>query len=449
MDIYRINDRRQRFNSPGFQRNNGKDGQRQSGLATQLLTKKNRQNPFLSTASYPMMTVPDVVRVYEDYQGCFALERDVPSVLRSINESKMSAIARLALKRNNFRIQGWRARKLDGGSRNPVTLGLYRFEGIGSDYNEWLDWSIILKVIQSPANLGYENLGEGDNQAHWNYWKRELLLYQSGWTELLPEGIAAPHCYEAMEIQGNIAGIWMEDVNDSFAGNWPLHRYALAARHLGRLNGIYISRRELPTFSWLSRQRTRQWLSSIPWQEFQWDHPLVWQQYPNPEIDSFRCMLQDNGRFLAKLEQVPKTICHGDTYPTNFSSRRSPRNQEQTVALDWSQVGIEPLGDDLGQLVYGTYQNLRGYRLQDISETLFTSYVNGLQDSGCRVDTQLVRFGYAASAAFRVGLNKLVLLNEQMKREDDFMPHSVNHPIISEPFESVMADEAYRLLDKT
>ena len=447
MDVYKITDRRNRFNSSGYNGYIGKLGQGQYSASSRSLDRKYSSSPSINTASYPVRVVPDLDRIYEDYQGCFALEKDIPSVLRSINESNMSAIIRKALNRNNFRIQGWRARKLEGVKGNPVSLGSYRFEGVGVDRNEWLDWSIILKLIQSPSNLGYDNFGEEGDQTHWNYWKRELLLYQSGWLEQLPEGIRAPRCYDAVEMPGNMGGIWLEDVNDSFSGTWPLHRYALAARHLGRLNGIYTSRRELPSFPWLCKQRTRQWLGSISWQDFPWDHPLVWQQTPNPELDSFRSMLQDNERFLAKLDQVPRTICHGDTFPTNFISRHLPRNQEQTVAMNWSQAGIEPLGDDLGQLVYGTCMNLKGYRLRDISETLFTSYVNGLQDSGCRVDTQLVRFGYTASAAFRVGLFKLVQLSEQIKREEDCLPHAINHPLITEPFESVMATEAYRLLD--
>jgi hypothetical protein len=446
MDVYKINDRRQRFTTSGYQGYLGREGQRQYGINTHT-QGKNFRNITLTTPNYPVMNVPDSVRIYEDYHGCFALESNMPSALRSINESKMSTIVRQALNRSNFRIQGWRARKLEGLPGNPVSLGTYRFDGVGCDRNEWLDWSILLKVIQSPANLGYENYGEGGDQAHWNYWKRELLLYQSHWLESLPEGIRAPLCYDAVETPGNIGGIWLEDVKDTFSGTWPLHRYALAARHLGRLNGIYISRRELPSFPWLSRNRTRQWLNTIPWKDFPWDHPLVWQQFPNPGVDTFRNMLDESERFLARLEQLPKTISHGDTNPINFISRHLPRSQEQTVAMNWSLAGIEPIGDDLGQLVYGTYTTLRGYKLRDIAETLFTSYVNGLQDSGCRVDTQLVRFGFVASAAFRMGLSKLVRLDGQLKREEDTMPHTSSHMFFTEPFESFMASEAYRLLN--
>ena len=446
MNVYKVHDHRQNFSTSSYQGYLGREGQRQLGVNSPLVGRNSRHYGSPSS-TYPTLSAPDALRVYEDYQGCFALETDMPTALRSINESKMSTIVRHSLNRSNFRIQGWRVRKLEGGSGNPVSMGIYRFEGVGFDRNEWLDWSILLKIIQSPANLGYDNYRDGQDQARWNYWKRELLLYQSGWLDSLPEGVRAPSCYDAVEIPGNIGGIWLEDVRDSFSGNWPLHRYALAARHLGRLNGIYISRRDLPTYPWLSRQRTRQWLQTIPWRDFPWDHPMVWQQFSNPGMDNFRSMLEESERFMARLEQLPKTVSHGDSNPVNFISRRLPRNQEQTVAMNWSQVGIEPIGDDLGQLVYGTYKALKGYKLRDISETLFTSYINGLQDSGCRLDTQLVRFGYVASAAFRMGLSKLVRLDGQLKRDEDIIPQHPTHVFLAEPFESFMASEAYRTLD--
>jgi hypothetical protein len=448
MDTYKINSYKLRINNPGYMTYLGKKGSKLLNPAIPTPLTKMFRGATPHMASPNVMEAPDSLRVCIDYHGCFALENDIPAALRSINKSRLSAVVRQSLKRDKFQIQGWRSRNLDGRGGNPVSLGLYRFEGVGVDRNEWLDWSIILKVIQSPANLGFVNYGEGDDLSHWNYWKRELLIYQSGWLASLPEGITAPQCYDALEMPGNIAGMWLEDIKDTHSGAWPLHRYALTARHLGRLNGIYLSRRELPSFPWLSKGRNKQWLSSIAWRDFPWDHPQVWQQFPNPELDSFRSMLQDNERFLAKLDQIPKTICHGDTNPANFISHHTPRRQEQTVAMDWSLAGIEPLGDDLGQLVYGTYMNLKSYRLHDISETLFTSYINGLRDSGCRIDTQLVRFGYVASAAYRVGLSKLVHLGEQLNREYDYVPPKTYPSITPKPFESVMADEAYRLLDR-
>jgi hypothetical protein len=447
MDIYKSNYQRSHISTASYLSYLGREGLKQpSAPASQYPNRYSKHTP-LSSSIARSAEIPEALRVNIDYHSCFAMEKDLPAALRSINKSKLSSIVRRAVNRPDFQIKGWRARNLDGKSGNPTSLGTYRFEGVGVERNEWLDWSVILKVIQSPSNLGYINTGEGEDPNQWNYWKRDLLIYQSGWLDGLPDGISAPQCYEALEVPGNIAGIWLEDIADSYSSTWPLHRYALAARHLGRLNGIYISRRDLPTFSWLGKQRIRQWLSSFSWEDFPWDHPQVWQQYPNPELDSFRNLLQDHQRFLAKLEQLPKTINLGDTNPANLSSRHSPKKSEQTVALDWSLAGIEPVGDDLGQLVYGTYKNLRIYRISDISDTLFTSYINGLQDSGCKIDPQLVRFGYVTSAAFRVGLSRLVLLSEQLDRSSDLNPQSGYKTIIPQPFESAMADEAYRLLD--
>lgn len=446
MDIYKTNEHRQQYHSTEYL---GYASKFEQKTYTQVkpLPKLNYLRSPSQFVSSSVMVVHDAGRLSADYQGCFTMERDLPTALRSINESKLAEVVRKSINREKFRIQGWRARKLDGVDGNPARLGLYRFDGIGEDRKEWLDWSILLKVIQSPQNVEYAIFVESEDQTHWNYWKRELLLYQSGWLETLPEGLSAPRCYEAEQLPGNIAGMWLEDITDSFQGPWPLYRYALTARHLGRLNGVYISRRELPSYPWLSFGRTREWLRSIPWRDFPWDHPRVRQQFPSVEVNSFRTMLEESEKFLSKLNQIPQTVSHGDTFPANFRSRRSHRSQEQTVALDWALAGIEPVGDDLGPLVYGTHLNLKGYKLQDISHTLLTSYIHGLEDSGCRIDPKLVRFGYTAAAAFRIGLFKMVRLMEKINKDEEVVPRVILPPVNNDPFESFMADEAYKLLD--
>ena len=337
--------------------------------------------------------------------------------------------------------------QLGGGAGNPVSVGLYRFEVTGQDSGEQVNWSAILKILQSPANVGWTNMGEGDDQTHWNYWKRELLIYQSGLLETLPDGMAAPRCYNAVELPGNIAMLWLEDIRNSYQGDWSLDRYALTARHLGRLNGVYLSERPLPDFPWFSLQRTRQWVDEMPhWRTFPWDHLRVLKRYPRPESNSFRRMLLENGRFLAKLDLLPKTISHGDTYPTNFMSRHLAGGQEQTVALDWALMGIQPLGDDLGQFVFGAQMNLKEAKREDVTETLFQSYMDGLHDSNCHADLQLVRFGFAASAALRVGLFQVFLLGEELKQNNASAESSAEHATIPDCFEVTMANEAYELL---
>jgi hypothetical protein len=367
--------------------------------------------------------------------------------VRFMDATTLTPIVRQALRRANFQILDWRQNQLGGGIGNPVSVGLYRFEGLGQDQDERVHWSVILKIIQSPANMGLVNMGEGEEQTHWNYWKREPLIYKSGLLETLRDGLAAPRCFGVVEQPGNMFWLWLEDISDSYMGSWPLKRYALTARHLGQLNGSYLSKRPLPSFPWMSMNRNRSWIDMIPWKTIPWEHPRVLMRYPKPEANSFRRMLTENERFLAKLDILPKTISHGDTYPTNFMSRHLNGDVEKTVALDWALMGIAPLGDDLGQFVYGAQMNLKGADPVDVDKTLFESYLDGLRDSGCDADTEQVRFGYKASAALRVGLFQLHLMNEELEQGKRGGVQPAGQPAVSNCFEVMMADDAYELLE--
>ena len=291
-------------------------------------------------------------------------------------------------------------------------------------------------------------MGEGEDQTHWNYWKRELYVYQSGLLEMLPEGLAAPRCYGVEELPGNNALMWLEDIRDSLSGAWPLERYALAARHLGRLNGMFTSDHSIPAIPWLSLGRNRQWVTPPAfWETIPWDHPRVLKRYPTNGANTFRRMLLENECFLTRLDLLPRTLTHGDTYPTNFMTRCQADGSQQTVALDWALLGIQPLGDDLGQLVYGAQMNLPEIRPDEIIGTLFENYLDGLREYGCQVDPKLVRFGFVASAALRVGLFQLILMMDELKNNGKEPTEHLENKSLPDCFEVSMAKEAYQILE--
>lgn len=366
------------------------------------------------------------------------------SILASVDASTLTPIIRRMAQRDDLEVDEWQVREVGGGIGNPVSLGVYRVEGAATGRDR-VAWSVILKLLQSPANAGWTDMGEDDDPTHWNYWKREILVYRSAFLDTLPPGLAAPQCYATVELPGDIAALWLEDLGVLPARRWSLEQYALAARHLGRFNGAYASADSQPSFPWLGRQRHRQWLATAEIQSLPWDHPLVNARYSGGAANAFRRMLADRALFLARLDQLGLMLSHGDTYPTNLMVRRRSDGGQETVALDWALLGLEPPGTDLGQLTFGAHNDLPAARPDDVTDSLFESYLDGLRDSGSSIDPKLARFGFVASAAFRVGLFQLIMLSFQLAGgAATATGDAAEQP---DPFEVIMARQACELID--
>lgn len=371
------------------------------------------------------------------------MEIDETFVLQTTGLTTLTGIARRAAGRDDLELGAWRVTPMAGGLGNPVSAGLFRVAGDGRDGEELFPWSAVLKVIQSPANVGQSNIGESDDVTHWNYWRRELLLYRSGFLDSLPDGLAAPRFFGAGELPGDVAYLWLEEVADDYPDGWPLARYALAARHLGRLNGAHLGGQPWAQWPWLSRGRLWQWLAMLTeWRTLSWDHPLVSAYYPAAEAGALRRLLWGHEEFLARLDRLPQTVSHGDTYPTNFKARRPAGEAEQTVALDWALAGVCPIGYDLGSLAFGAYLNRPEEALTEIDDALFTSYLDGLRDAGCRIDAGTVRFGYTAAAALSIGTFQFWMLDMLIKQGQ-------TDPAVlaRRGFEAAMAEGAWELRD--
>lgn len=362
-----------------------------------------------------------------------------------IDNTSLEAVLRRSSGRAAFQLREWQANPLGGNAGNPVSAGLYRITGTGWDAHESVVASVVLKVIQSPANVGWKNMGEGDDPTHWNYWKREAFIYRSDLLEKLPEGVFAPRCWGVEERPGQVIWLWLEDIRDSLDGVWTLERYALTARHLGRLNGMYALPAAAPAYPWLGVNLTGQWLSQMHPEGFPWEHPLVLKRYP--KCNAFRRMLGDGERINAALASLPRTLCHGDTYPTNFMSRRTADGQEGTVALDWALANMAPVGDDLGQFTLGVQNQLKNHPPEEITNRLFESYLVGLREGGCQVDARLVQFGFCASAALRVGLFQVMMMNLAIEQGELSPVGDAEEGQELECFEIRMANEAYTLLE--
>ena len=306
----------------------------------------------------------------------------------------------------------WRVEQLGGGFGNPVSQGLYRVSGEGHDGERAFDWSLVLKAAQSPANVGMGHLGGGGDATHWNYWRREAFLYQSDLLARLPAGMAAPRFYGAADRPGDVYWLWLEEIADGYGGQWPVARYGLAARHLGRLSGAYLRDWQPAGYPWLGRALLRQFAVDIrtfaPWSAdaeqiiAALDHPLCRRLFSAAGRDAFRAILLGYPRLLDELDRLPTTLGHQDAYPTNLMSRMASDGQEVTVALDWGLAGVAPLGSDLAQLFIGLHQNHDGLDAAETQQRLLEDYVQGLRDMDWTGNAADAAFGFVGTTLFRL-----------------------------------------------
>jgi hypothetical protein len=104
------------------------------------------------------------------------------------------------------------------------------------------------------------------------------------------------------------------------------------------------------------------------------------------------------------LEALPPTVSHLDAWRANLIAR-DRNGATETVAIDWSLLGLAPAGQEIAIFVTGprTWLSLGPADADAIGELSFESYLDGLRDSGWKGSEADVRFAYAASAALWAG----------------------------------------------
>ncbi|MCP4376792.1 MAG: hypothetical protein GY794_11530, partial [bacterium] len=249
--------------------------------------------------------------------------------------------------------------------------------------------------------------GDDTNTSGWNYYKREFSAYQSGWFDDLPGSLAAPRSVGTVEHQDGTCWIWLEDITDNIGPQWPLEHYGIVARHIGQLNGAYLTGRPLPSWPWLSsgwlRGFVEQNAPALPLLQHSLKHPLVRRWLPGDVGDKRLSLWGERDIFLNALDHLPQTFCHHDVFRRNLFARRTADGANQTVAIDWAFSGQGAIGEELVPLIQGTviFFEVDLAQAQRLEEIVFAGYLQGLRDAGWQGDPRQVRLGYTAAASLR------------------------------------------------
>jgi hypothetical protein len=357
--------------------------------------------------------------------------------VENLDAQTLMPIVCAALNSTTAEVKTWQVSPITQGQASPA--GIYRIAGTAQERGEQVTWSVVVKVVEAAATSVHVGNNASDDPTHMFYWKRELLLYQSGFFDQLPAGLAAPGCYQIDELPHQ-GCIWMEDVREDVGAIWPLEHYGQVARHLGRLGGLYLAERPLPTWPWLLTDQLARRSQGFEWPAFWQAYPtlrredaLVQRGWSDDLAQGFQRMWQDRDRFVQALAHLPQTLQHSDAGRKNLFARRCATGEMETVAVDWGSTGIGVIGEELAtlvtQLVYW-FNGVRPEQVWELDQIAFDGYLQGLREAGWQGDAEIARLGYTLAVTLRTGMG--IFIVEWTARDETrrrWLEHIMGHSL--------------------
>src|SRR5712691_3054530 len=236
--------------------------------------------------------------------------------LKAVDVQTLTALVGNALVSKTLKVVDWQYQAIHAGIGGGVGgTHLYRFAGSARDLDETVKWTLILKILNAQSDA---------DSAGSHYWRREAEAYRSGLLDELPSGLAAPRCFGVIEYANESCWLWLEDFADDIA-RWPLERYGLAAYHLGRFNGLFVTTRTLPTWPWFSASWIRSDIKIFGAEVGRFrdnlGRPLMRRFLPGDAAELLLRLWAEHETFMAALDGLPQTLCHFDAFRRNLFAK--------------------------------------------------------------------------------------------------------------------------------
>lgn len=321
------------------------------------------------------------------------------SVHSQIDEKRLTGISKRILQTEEGAMIRWTCEPIGPKARNFVTDGVYRVSGTNEVKGKVREWTVILKIVLADPNRS--------DPSHYNYWRREAMVYESGLLEHLPEGFQAPACYGIDEQADGSVWLWLEEMPHESKG-WELEDYAFAAKKLGAFHAVYLLGKALPEYPCINRGWMRSWIRecqkyrSLNVEPIARD-PAVSRHGLASLLDKFAALETSLPEWIDALERLPRTFSHQDYYEANILFSRNRLRAGSLALIDWQFASISGVGEDLGRFFglsvsRGQIQPESG---RDLREQFLSSYIEGLREAGWHGDEMLPRFGFLAAFALR------------------------------------------------
>jgi hypothetical protein len=307
-----------------------------------------------------------------------------PNGIPTIDPDDVLSAARHQLGMAGGTLRSWRWQSL-WTPRLASTSGVYRIDWVIESGGVMLEGSLVLKVL-ARADPHVE--------------PREADLYASGILDHLPAGLRAPRWHGTVELGLDHIGVWLDVEQDDPDAAWDIERFGIAARHLGRLAGTLqpalleqAGKRPVRSF-WNNTAYIEETLRAFSDAA---GNDLVRRAWPEPTRRALLRLWERRGPVLERAEHLPVTLCHGDAQRRNLFAHR-----HTTVAIDWANFGMAPVGMDIATLVHYAlaYFDIAMEDAMDLERSVLNGYTLGLEDEGTSIDRDTIWIGYATQVIF-------------------------------------------------
>ena len=307
------------------------------------------------------------------------------------------------------------------GVNNMTTEAIERLRGSLADGTRW---SVVAKRLRPASAAPAFAFVPEEHRATVTEtlnWRDEPRVYRCGLDDRLPAGFRMPKLYRTDEEPDRIT-LWLEDVPDRVP--WTADRYRRTARCLGAMAGRWSGSRAAEELGMGGRDLATMFFGKIsnldlPLQadDAFWRRPAVAAVVGRSHrADLFR-LARLMPALLARLDELPAGLCHGDACPANFLEP----GDGSLVGIDWSYCHVGALGSDLGQLLAGRFESgtAAADDLGEIATSVREGYLEGLAAEGLEVDETALEQAWATHLAVRSVFSALVVEPAAGSDDDD------------------------------
>ena len=230
--------------------------------------------------------------------------------------------------------------------------GWRRLPGAGPDTaGVWEAWEggrrLVVKRLEAPdPTFGAERL----DPEHPAYWRREVEVARSGLVDATDGLVGAPFV-RCEDDRDGVTLVHLHVEAETLPG-------LFLARSLGRF-----ARTAVPAVTWLARHQFAHRVRAV-------ERGGGWGMLARtPVADMADALWRRRNVIVGRLGAMPRVLQHGDPVPGNLRGRYG----DDVVAVDWSTVGVGPVGADLGYLSLSVHEEL---------EPLLGAYAEALDTAG-------------------------------------------------------------------